>query len=115
MLTHSLGLFKTTRIYVHGCQYSRKSSRAFYLYDLLLHLLSWNCRMWIVPDSREETEAYAEKEHQERHLQLVNDYEKKSVSCHFILICSYFGLGNLLNLNDIIFRLGKLLSVSEAN
>jgi len=35
-------------------------------------------RTWIVPDSREETEAYAEKEHQERHLQLVNDCEKKN-------------------------------------
>ncbi|XP_057828778.2 beta-1,6-galactosyltransferase GALT31A isoform X3 [Cryptomeria japonica] len=35
-------------------------------------------RMWIFPDSRKETEAYAGKEHQLQHLELLNDCEQKS-------------------------------------
>lgn len=54
------------------------------IYKLAHNFWWWNYRMWILPDSRKETDSYAEKEHQLQHLELVNDCEQKSVSDHLL-------------------------------
>merc|ERR1711915_930577 len=67
-------------------------------------------RTWIVPDSREETEAYAEKEPKERHLQLVNDCGKKNKKTN---VQAKDILSQVSKTHDAIKTLDKTISTLE--
>ncbi|GLJ55593.1 hypothetical protein SUGI_1194020 [Cryptomeria japonica] len=67
-------------------------------------------RMWIFPDSRKETEAYAGKEHQLQHLELLNDCEQKSKETN---VRAKDILSQVSKTHDAIKTLDKTISTLE--